>query len=54
MINNPTTATEQFELAKKYFYSEGAQQDQGKAVFWFTKAAKQGHAEAQRLLDSLS
>lgn len=40
-------ADSQFKLGACYCYGNGVEQDYGKAVFWFKKAAEQGNAEAQ-------
>jgi TPR repeat protein len=52
MNENPTTAEEQFQLGKKYIgceYIAGItiEERDEKAMYWLTKAAEQGHAEAQ-------
>lgn len=43
---NPTDAQEQFALAQAYYYGRGLAQDFTKALYWYEKAAEQGHAEA--------
>jgi len=55
MNENPTNAQEQFELGKNYDPSLGYGEEDGekKACYWYTKAAKQGHADAQNNLGSL-
>ena len=40
-------AESQYELAWMYQHGEGIIQDNGEAVKWYTKAAKQGHGKAQ-------
>jgi len=47
---NITSAAEQLELAKSYFYGEGVSLDFKEAFLWFAKAAEQGLAEAQYYL----
>jgi len=46
MNDNPTDANEQYELGKKYYWGEGVPEDKEKAVYWYTKAAEQGHFDA--------
>ncbi len=42
---------EQYALGEIYFFSEGGvTQDYAKAVYWFRKAAEQGHGKAQSWL----
>jgi len=53
----PTDAKEQYELAEVYFLEYrgsryGIQEDKVKAVYWYTKSAEQGYANAQRSLGS--
>jgi len=50
MNENPTDSTEQFELGLCYLNGDGVPQDMKKAVYWITKAAEQGHEEAQSFL----
>lgn len=40
----------QYILGRCYYYGEGVEQDFNQAVFWWTKAANQGHADAMTLL----
>ena len=40
-------ASAQYELAVRYFYGKGVEQDYNKAIFWLQKAAEQGLADAQ-------
>jgi TPR repeat protein len=51
MNDNPTDAKEQFELGKKYFEGYDIPQDLKKGVYWYTKAAEQGNADAQDRLE---
>jgi len=43
----PTDAEGQFALGTKYYNGDGVPRDYAKAVYWFTQAAEQGHAQAQ-------
>jgi hypothetical protein len=48
MNENPTNANEQFALGKEYLNkSEKTAENWEKAKIWFTKAAEQGHKNAQ-------
>ena len=48
MNDNPTTARKQYELAKNYRYGTGGvEKNTEKMLYWYTKAAEQGYAEAQ-------
>jgi len=49
-MEEPTSAEEQLDLAKKYYDGDGISKDYGKAVYWYTKAAEQGYATAQNNL----
>ena len=39
-----------FQYGKSFYYGEGKVKDYKKALKWFKKAAKQGHAQAQYYL----
>ena len=43
----------QFRLAYCYFKGVGVTQDPKQAVYWYRKAAEQGHARAQKILPRL-
>ncbi len=43
-------AKEQLGLGNKYYYGEGIELDLAKAVYWYTKSAENGNAEAKCLL----
>ena len=47
MNENPTNVDEQANLGLCYLNGNGVPQDMKKAVYWITKAAEQGHVEAQ-------
>ena len=49
MDNNQTgnSAVDQFKLGVNYFRGNSVPKDLKKATYWFTKAAEQGHANAQ-------
>ena len=48
MNDNPTNAGAQYHLGRKYeFGRDGVPKDTEKMLYWYTKAAEQGHAEAQ-------
>lgn len=52
-MNKPLTKREaeaQFMAGKMYSDGDGVEQDYAKAVYWYTKAAEQGHNEAQNNL----
>ena len=40
----------QYNLALMYYKGEGGARDPKQAVVWWTKAAEQGHADAQSFL----
>ena len=44
---NRGDASAQFDLGLMYYGGQGLLQDYTKAVYWFHRAAVQGHAEAQ-------
>ncbi|MCV5934099.1 sel1 repeat family protein, partial [Escherichia coli] len=46
----PTEAAAQYDLADSYYMGKGVTQDAIEAVYWYRKAAKQGHAAAQSKL----
>lgn len=46
----PTEAAAQYDLADSYYMGKGVAQDAIEAVYWYRKAAKQGHAAAQSKL----
>jgi len=50
MNENPTNAEEQCELGDKYYYGNGVPEDKEKAMYWYKKAADQGHAKSQYYL----
>ena len=45
-------AEAKYKLAKRYEYGDGVEQNIEKAMKWYRKAAKQGHAEAHFYLAS--
>lgn len=49
----PTTPTAENEMGDRYFYGRGVNQDYGKALAWYRKAADQGYAEAQHNVGAL-
>lgn len=51
-IFNDHTAS-QFRLGELYFNGRGVEQDYGKAIHFYTQAAKKGHAAAQYLLGAM-
>ena len=53
MKDNPMNAEEQYELGKKYMHGDGVPKDIEKALYWYTKAAEQGHVKAKEFLDDL-
>lgn len=40
----------QYNLGFAYYSGEGVSQDYDQAVYWFQKAAEQGHSDAKRIL----
>ncbi len=40
-------------MGLKYFYAEGVSRDIAEAVKWYSKAAEQGHVDAQNWLGDL-
>jgi predicted amidophosphoribosyltransferase len=49
----PTDAAEQFKLGFKYFSGNEVPKDLAKALYWFTKAAKQGYDLALELVNKI-
>ena len=45
--SEPTDANAQYNLGKAYDYGTGVPKDHTKAVYWYRRAAEQGHANAQ-------
>jgi hypothetical protein len=43
----------QYDLGRCYANGEGVEKDMKKAVYWFTKAAEQGNANAKTNLSNL-
>ena len=43
----------QFQMGKKYEDGDGVEKDMEQAIFWYTKTAEQGHAEAQYRLGNI-
>lgn len=43
-------ASAQNKLGNTYYYGEGVAQDYAQAVYWFQKAAEQGHSDAKKIL----
>jgi len=43
-------AEEQFAMGDRYYNGDGVEQEYKQAVYWYTQAAQQGHADAQRNL----
>jgi hypothetical protein len=50
---NQGDADAQFNLALFYFQGTGTPQDTKQAVYWYTKAAEQGHVNAQYYLGNI-
>ena len=40
----------QFDLADRYYKSNGVAYDFDRSIYWFKKAAEQGHSKAQRII----
>lgn len=47
-------AEAQFNLGKCYYHGDGVNRDLKEAVYWFRKAAEQGHVKAQEALKNLN
>ena len=45
--NTITNPAEQVEMGDRYYHGDGVEQDYEQAIFWYTKAAEQGNADAQ-------
>lgn len=45
--NQITDPAEQFNLGRCYYHGDGVPQDYQQAVYWYRRAAEQGHCEAQ-------
>ena len=53
MFGSPGSAAEECKLGDRYFFGRGGDIDYDKAVYWYTKAAERGYAEAQFRLGQL-
>ena len=44
-------AIAQFNLGLSYYHGKGVLQDYAQAVYWYRKAAEQGHPDAKEILE---